>query len=90
MRPLNLIIADNVKKYREELNLTQYKLTRLLGNIDSRYIYKIERGKLNLTIEELGKLAKALNVEVIDMVEDWSDYEINDAIKEADENERWG
>lgn len=90
MRPLNLIIADNVKKYREELNLTQYKLTRLLGNIDSRYIYKIERGKLNLTIDELGKLAKALNVEVIDMVEDWSDYEINDAIKEADENERWG
>lgn len=90
MRPLNLIIADNVKKYREELNLTQYKLTRLLGNIDSRYIYKIERGKLNLTIEELGMLAKALNVEVIDMVEDWSDYQINDAIKEADENERWG
>ena len=90
MRPLNLIIADNVKKYREELNLTQYKLTRLLGNIDSRYIYKIERGKLNLTIDELGKLAKALNVEVIDMVEDWSDYEINDAIKEADENEMWG
>lgn len=90
MRPLNLIIADNVKKYREELNLTQYKLTRLLGNIDSRYIYKIERGKLNLTIDELGKLAKALNVEVIDMVEDWSDYGINDAIQEADENEMWG
>lgn len=75
MRPLNLIIADNVKKYREELNLTQYKLTRLLGNVDSRYIYKIEHGKLNLTIEELGKLAKALNVEVLDLVEDWEELE---------------
>lgn len=90
MRPLNLIIADNVKKYREENKLSQYKLTRLLGRVDARFIFNIERGKLNLTMEEVDKLADALNIPIIYLFEDWSDYQINDAIQEADENERWG
>lgn len=75
MRPLNLIIADNVKKYREEKKLSQYKLTRLLGRVDARFIFNIERGKLNITIDELGMLAKSLNVEVLDLVEDWEELE---------------
>lgn len=90
MRPIRLVIGENVKRYREEKGMTKYKFAKKVGGVTADRITNIEKGIANITIETLDRLIAALDVPQIYLFEDWSDYGINDAIKEADENERWG
>lgn len=50
-----------VKKLREEKGISQQTLAYEVG-IDKRNIQRIEKGELNLTIETLIALSKALEV----------------------------
>jgi len=61
-------IADNIKKYRNKLGVSQDRLSKL-ADVTHNTIVKIESGaNKNLTIETLAKIAKVLNVSVDDLI----------------------
>ncbi len=64
----NSTIAENIKKYRNKLGISQDKLSKL-ADVTYNTIIKIESGaNVNPTIETLSKIAKALNVCVDDLI----------------------
>lgn len=64
----NSKIADNIKKYRTKLGISQDKLSKL-ADVTYNTIIKIESGaNINPTIETLSKIAKALDVGVDDLI----------------------
>jgi len=64
----NSRIADNIKKYRTKLGISQDKLSKL-ADVTYNTIIKIESGaNINPTIETLSKIAKALGVGVDDLI----------------------
>ena len=64
----NSKIADNIKKYRNKLGISQDKLSKL-ADVTYNTIIKIESGaNINPTIETLSKIAKALHVGVDDLI----------------------
>jgi len=65
----NSKIADNIKKYRNKLGISQDKLSKL-ADVTYNTIIKIESGaNTNPTIETLSKIAKALDVGVDDLIQ---------------------
>ncbi len=61
-------IAENIKKYRGSLKISQDKLSKL-ADVTYNTVIKIESGvNKNPTIETLAKIAKALNVGVDDLI----------------------
>jgi len=61
-------IADNIKKYRNKLGVSQDRLSKL-ADVTYNTIIKIESGaNKNPTIETLAKIAKALSVGVDDLI----------------------
>ena len=62
------MIAENIKKYRNKMNVSQDRLSKL-ADITYNTIIKIESGaNTNPTIETLAKIAKALGVGVDDLI----------------------
>jgi len=61
-------IAKNIKKYRKEKGLSQDKLSRL-ADVSHATIIKIESGGIQSpTIDTVQKIAKALGVDVNDLI----------------------
>ncbi len=61
-------IADNIKKYRNKIGVSQDRLSKL-ADVTYNTIIKIESSaNINPTIETLSKIAKALNVGVDDLI----------------------
>jgi len=61
-------IADNIKKYRNKMGVSQDRLSKL-ADITYNTIIKIESGaNKNPTIKTLAKIAKALSVGVDDLI----------------------
>ncbi|MCX6813550.1 MAG: helix-turn-helix transcriptional regulator [Candidatus Azambacteria bacterium] len=61
-------IAENIKKYRGKLGISQDRLSKL-ADVTYNTMIKIESGvNKNPTIETLAKIAKALNVAVDDLI----------------------
>lgn len=61
-------IAENIKKYRQKLGISQDRLSKL-ADVTYNTIIKIESGaNKNPTIETLAKIAKALGVGVDDLL----------------------
>jgi len=56
-------LAKNVKKMRGELGLSQESLADLVG-IHRTYIGSIERAERNISIDNIERIAKALNVSI--------------------------
>ena len=64
----NSKIADNIKKYRSKLGISQDRLSKL-ADVTYNTIIKIESGaNTNPTIETLSKIAKTLDVGVDDLI----------------------
>lgn len=59
-------IGQNICCLRKELGYSQEKLA-LEAGLDRTYIPKVEKGKINITINSLEKVAKALKVDLIDL-----------------------
>ncbi len=65
----NSKIADNIKKYRSKLGISQDRLSKL-ADVTYNTIIKIESGaNINPTIETISKIAKALNIGVDDLIQ---------------------
>ena len=61
-------IADNIKKYRQKLGISQDRLSKM-ADVTYNTIIKIESGgSQNPTIDTLSKIAKALSVSVDDLI----------------------
>ena len=61
-------IAENIKKYRNKIGVSQDRLSKL-ADVTYNTIIKIESGaNINPTIETISKIAKALNVGVDDLI----------------------
>ena len=62
-------IADNIKKYRQKLGVSQDRLSKM-ADVTYNTIIKIESGgSQNPTIDTLLKIAKALGVSVDDLIQ---------------------
>ena len=57
------IFATNVKALREAKHLKREELSLLLG-LDNSYISKIEKQRVNITIDKISKIANYFNVDV--------------------------
>ena len=60
------IFAINVRKHRHLRELSQEDLADR-ASIDRTYVSPLERGKYAATIDVVGRIAKALGVEVADL-----------------------
>ncbi len=62
-----LKFGENIKKIREDKELSQEALANL-ADFDRTYISLIERGKRNLSLLNLCRFAKALNVKPYELI----------------------
>lgn len=60
---IKVIFGENIRKYREFNKFTQEYLGEL-SKLHSTYISDIERGRRNVSLESIQKLARALDIEV--------------------------
>lgn len=69
--PILLTFGKNVQKYRISQGLSQEKLAELaeLAGVHRTYIGMIERAEKNITLCNIEKIAKALNIEIQKLLE---------------------
>lgn len=66
---MSKILAKKVKEFRISRNLTQSVLAKRVG-VDDSMITKIEKGKTLGSITMLNRLAAALGVRLVDLLDD--------------------
>lgn len=67
MQEISIKLGKNLKKIRLAKKMSQGDIAKILG-VDRGYISKIENGKKNLTLQTTAKLAKALRVSAVDLL----------------------
>ena len=67
MSELTVSFGLKVREQRKLKKLSQERLA-LLCNIDRSYMGRIERGEVNVTIEKVYELAKALDIPAINLL----------------------
>ena len=67
MSDINREVGFNIRKVREQRQLTQEKLAAL-ADLHRAYIGQIERGEKNIGLKNLEKIAKALKVKTRDLL----------------------
>jgi transcriptional regulator with XRE-family HTH domain len=65
---LQLLLTNNIKKYRKAKDLSQEKLA-LASGIDRSYIAEIERCRANPSLDLLLKISNALDIEPSNLLE---------------------
>ena len=60
------ILANNIERLRKSKNMTKEALSLVLG-FENSYISKVERLKMNITIDKLSLIADYLGVEIKDL-----------------------
>ena len=61
-----IILATNVKRLRSKSKIRREELSLALG-FDNSYISKLEKGKINITIDKLAIIADYFNVDLVDL-----------------------
>ena len=61
-----LLLAKNIKKLRLKNKYGREELSLLLG-LDNSYISKIEKGRINITIDKLSSIAEFFSVKIADL-----------------------
>lgn len=57
------ILSNNIKNLRTQKKLSREELSLVLG-VDNSYISKLEKGKINITIDKIEMLANYFDTEV--------------------------
>ena len=68
MAGIRLRVADNIRKIRKNLGISQEDLADRCG-LHRTYIGSVERRERNITIENLEKIADALGVSAQELIE---------------------
>lgn len=63
------VFGRNVQKYRKQMNISQEKLAEYAG-LHRTYIGMIERAEKNITLLNIEKIAKALKVNIKNLLEE--------------------
>ena len=58
-----IVFGKNVARLREKAKLTREELSLILG-VDNSYVSKLEKGKINITIDKIEKIAEYFNINV--------------------------
>jgi len=61
------VFGTNVQKYRKEQHISQEKLAEIAG-VHRTYIGMIERAEKNITLRNMEKIAKALNIHITELL----------------------
>lgn len=67
MKDINKEVGFNIRRIREERRFSQEKLAAL-ADLHRAYVGQIERGEKNIGLKNLQKIAKALNVNIRDLL----------------------
>ena len=59
----NMLLADNIRYYRRDKNLSQFELAEIAG-INEKTVTRAESGKITIKLDILYKIAKALDIPV--------------------------
>ncbi len=62
---IKLLVGKRVKELRNKLGVSQEELADI-ANLDRTYITSVESGKRNISIANIEKLSKALNISLHD------------------------
>lgn len=62
-----ILFGENIKKNREKKGLSQEELANIAG-FDRTYISLIERGKRNLSLMNICRFAKALDLKPFELI----------------------
>ena len=57
------ILANNIKNLRTQKKLSREELSLVLG-VDNSYVSKLEKGKINITLDKIKMLANYFEKEV--------------------------
>ncbi|PZN95495.1 MAG: XRE family transcriptional regulator [Hyphomicrobiales bacterium] len=63
------IMAKNVRKFRTAAQLSQEEVATRMG-VEQTYVSGLERGVRNPTITTLDRAAKALNVDIVELLKE--------------------
>ena len=63
---IKLKFGQKIRQFRRKLWISQEKLAQIAG-LHRTYIWNIERWEKNISLENIEKLAKALNVKMKDL-----------------------
>ena len=64
---IRIVLGRNVRELREGVDMSQETLASLCG-ISRGYISRIEKGRVNVTLGTIERIANVFNVEVIDLL----------------------
>lgn len=67
MKTLNQILGYQVRKYRKIKGISQEELA-LISGLHRTYIGSIERGERNVSLKNVEKIAKSLEINAIDLL----------------------
>ena len=63
------IVGQKIRAYRKQAGLSQEKLAEK-ASLSYKYLGEVERGYVNVSLDSLMRIAKALKVKVRDLVRD--------------------
>lgn len=64
------LLGAAIRRAREDANLTQRELAGMIGQPSSNsYVYRLENGKVRVSLEQLMRIADALEVGVRDPID---------------------
>lgn len=61
-------VGENIKKYREIKSITQQELSGICS-LHRNYISSVERGRRNISLRTLEKIALGLNIDVLKLLQ---------------------
>lgn len=64
------LLGAAIRRAREDANLTQRELAGMIGQpFSNSYVYRLENGKVRVSLEQLMRIADALEVGVRDLID---------------------
>lgn len=61
------VIGANIRRRRDELKLSQEELA-FRAKVDRSYLAEVEKGKINISILKLEQIAKALDINLEELI----------------------
>jgi transcriptional regulator with XRE-family HTH domain len=66
--PHRRIIGENIRAYRKKAQMSQEKLAEK-ADLSPKYVGEVERGIVNISLDALMRIAKALHIKFAELVD---------------------